>query len=964
LRQEDETDNSHDSEEEAEVFGNGTLLALQRPAENNDSNPARRPLTRPENISTLDVADVENKVRHVESRWMNEDKMLLTFADALLNEPSFAESQIANSGNMMVPLGSSGCCKSDAHVEATKIGKAVGQQHCKTLCLNATGCKAAQIRDQAVPQDESSSEQLTICTLFMGNGSVGWAASCPNARCFLKLEKDAMHFVGRNESDLPHPPTRELLGPLSHKHADERTPKHMEMKDAGVEEVYEVAYAYAQDALDAGRDILRGAREEEREDVNEEPGFLTWSSLQRIQEDGQGDDKKIVLYFGANVVMVFTALLLVFCLKGILANVYCPRRAGHSIICLVTPWTLCTEDSDEMVLASNGLDGLMLMKFLQLGIWILSATCLVNVLILVPGHLSFSPSEIYHNLNSTVVCPEVLTEQQCKVASNQLHSGYEVFMDTAGNCRSTPRNKVPVAEYQNVCVLEKLDFVQRLSMRRVLLDSSASDAGQRGIMWLDTASVLAVTIISLHAIASMMNEFFWRRQLYMLSTPARATVFVQGVPEDCTESGFSDFFEGLFPGRLLDVYRVQKSENFLQRTVRLVKGSATKEEFTPCGFVTFKSERDAQLCSQVSLSSRTQLSWQAEMAPEPSEIDWEKLGEFGSRRMTLNQIFSQLLFWLLFICCIVPVGMISVMAKVDNLNGIPYCSGLVNWIKTTLPDAFQKLPTAIVLAGFMSFLPSGLNYINELSGAWAQRIVDTAVERQYFRFLFFYVIVLNAASQSTFQFLKDIILSPALATFRIADGLSYVSTWYVTYIIFTFAGLAAELLRPYQLNVLLLSKMGLVELSDDWMAQLDESLGTTATRMCFYLSIAILYCTMAPIILPIACLAFFSACLIYRYKLLCVWRTEYDTGGTFVCTLIQNLHVGLFLYQIVTLGVLQLHHHHDGDSLWQSFLIFLAILVNYCYSRRHADEESYQRLALDTPLLKSQEKALGRYRPP
>jgi len=800
----------------------------------------------------------------------------------------------------------------------------------------------------------------------MGNGSVGWEANCRHSRCFLKLEKDAMHF-GTNESDLP---TGELLEPVSHEHANETNetmPKRMRLKDVGVEEVYEVAYAYVQDALDA-YDILRGARQE-TSDEDEEPGLhLTWKSLQSIQEDGRGDGRKIVLYFGANVVMVVTALLLVFCLKDILANVYCPRRAGQSIICLATPWSLYTEASDEMVLASNGLDGLMMVKFLQLGVWILSATCLVNVMILAPGHLALSPSEVYHNVNSTVECPEVLTENQCKVASWQLRSDYEVFMDNAtGNCRSTPKNEAQayIAGYQNVCVKEKFDLAQRLSTRRVLLASSAGGAEQIGIMWLDTASVVVVTFISLHAMASMMKEFFWRRQHYMLSTPARATVFVQGVPEECTESGFSDFFEGLFPGRLLDVYRVPKSENFLQRTVRMVNGSARTaqaQEFTPCGFVTFKSERDAQLCSQVSLSSAAQLSWQAEMAPEPPEIVWNNLLEFGSKRMLMKQIFSQLLFWLLFIFCVIPVGLISVMAKVDNLKGIPYTSGLVKWIKTTLPDAFQSIPTAIVLSGFMSLLPMVLNYINELSGAWAKRIVDTAVERQYFKFLFFYVIILNAASQSAFQFLKDIILSPALASVRIADGLSYVSTWYVTYIIFTFAGLASELLRPYQLSVLFLSKMGLVELSDDWFQLLDESLGTTATRMCFYLSIAILYCTMAPIILPIGCLAFLLACLIYRYKLLCVWRTEYDTGGLFVCSQIQNLHVGLFLYQIVTLGVLQLHHEHD--SFWQSVVIFLTILVNYSYSSRHSNAASYKTLALDTPLLKSQATSLGHYHPP
>jgi hypothetical protein len=622
------------------------------------------------------------------------------------------------------------------------------------------------------------------------------------------------------------------------------------------------------------------------------------------------------------------------------------------------------QDLDHDVLCVSGLDGLMLIKFLRFGLWLSVVSAVFSLSVICPFRLHAAPQAHFSTICNVTTATPVTDSSQCDEAGRFLGDFLEVTF-TEGNCTAKTALSgkktrpgfllVDAVTPHQVCLKDSDDLLSKLAMRH----GSSLKGSNEWLLWLDIFDVYIVTIFTLYGLRRLMVEFIELRTRYMFSTPARSTVFVEGIPPSDEESPLDGFFKGLFPDRVKDTYHVTNPPSQLTNEQQL------EPFFVPYGFVTFDSVKDAHKCAQVSLSNSLGGSWFAQLAPEPAEILWTNLYKASTPTVTVaRQVLAQFLFLMLFILWIFPVFFLRGMLHLEYLQSLPIIGPPLESLKKDNEEVYELIDdnlSVVALALFMSFLPQLLYAINATASFPAMRFLEIASERQYFKFLFFYV---TLANQPLLKFMKDVLQHPPQAFIKVAQGLPEVSHWYMSYLIFTLLGLACVALRPFQLLVYVFyTKAFGGTLSQRFLADPDESIGTTAARWNFYLSITIMYSVIMPVILPISAFVFLAALIIYRYQLLTIVRLPYDTGGLFVPSAIENAHLVLYVYQVMMLGVIQ--GGRDTDTFWQSLALVGLCGVNYLFFRPLSDSRAWLFLPMDTPeVIPADAKEIGIYRPP
>jgi hypothetical protein len=689
----------------------------------------------------------------------------------------------------------------------------------------------------------------------------------------------------------------------------------------------------------------------------------TLRTLQGIKTNEHDDHHQLLQWTGINLFLLGGTVGLMLLLARCCPEVYSDGPCHWTISRWFNPFE--NQELDHEVLTVSGLDGLMLIKFLRFGLWLSITTAIFNIGVICPFRWYASPQAHFSTDCSNATATALITDDaRCGEAARLLRGSFEVeFAD--GNCNAFPRQssnkyhpghlRVDASTPQQVCLKDSLDLLARLSMRH---GSSLKGSNVR-LLWLDIFDVYVVTMLTLYGLRRLMVEFIELRTQYMCRTSARSTVFVEGIPPSDEESPLESFFKGLFPDGVKEAYQVTNPP---------AQPSSVPEPdpyFLPFGFVTFHSVKDAHKCAQVSLSNSLGGSWLAQLAPEPPEILWSNLYRASTSTVAIaRQVLAQFLFFLLFILWVFPVFFLRGMLNLDFLQSLPILGPSIEELKQDNASLYELIDdnlSVVSLTLFMSFLPQLLYAINGTASFPAMRFVEIASERQYFKFLFFYV---TLANQPLLKFLKDLLAHPPQAFMKVAKGLPEVSHWYMSYLIFTLPGLACVVIRPTQLLVYVLYKKACGgTLSERFLTDPDESIGTTAARWNFYLSIAIMYSVIMPVILPISTMVFLAALIVYRYQLVSVVRLTYDTGGLFLPAAIENAHLVLYIYQVMMLGVIQ--GGTDTDTFWQSLALVVLTGVNYLFFRPFSDSRAWLFLPMDTPEIIPQDaKDIGLYRPP
>eukprot|EP00747_Dinoflagellata_sp_TGD_P110824 gnl/TRDRNA2_/TRDRNA2_171076_c0_seq1.p1 gnl/TRDRNA2_/TRDRNA2_171076_c0~~gnl/TRDRNA2_/TRDRNA2_171076_c0_seq1.p1 ORF type:complete len:741 (+),score=113.03 gnl/TRDRNA2_/TRDRNA2_171076_c0_seq1:75-2225(+) len=486
------------------------------------------------------------------------------------------------------------------------------------------------------------------------------------------------------------------------------------------------------------------------------------------------------------------------------------------------------------------------------------------------------------------------------------------------------------------------------------------------LYWIHAVLVVIVVMISQEMIVKAQGDFVKRRQRWLLAMPAQwaNSLFVDGIPEEYrSDSALRDFFERLFPGTVARTFVVRKTATLLaaldrekdaeagsraeadaklqvhEERRRIQEGALTtgSKVYAACGFVTFKTRRDAEVALRMKLTddgTRFVMS----PAPNPEDVIYADLAWDTQQRQGLRLIGHACIGGL-FLGFVPFVVSISAVTNLRTLRTIGIVDTLVSnhpALEALLEGVFSTLALTI----FMSFLPTALRLIlARFFALGAKTSIQVHLQCWNFRFLTVFVLLVTVVGRSLLATAEQVVAHPGDLAHLLAITMPGATHFYLSYVLLQWSanafGLvrAATLLKFRALCLLNHTKEEAKELSEPEDPDY-HGIGSRSARLSLIMAIGLVFSNLSPLVTLVS-LANFAVCRsVYGFLLAFVELPKRDLGGVFWCAKLRHLHFSLVLYVVLMIGVLA--ERSSSNMPWAIAAASLLWLVPKAY-RLHAD---------------------------
>ncbi|KAI9105011.1 hypothetical protein DFS34DRAFT_575907, partial [Phlyctochytrium arcticum] len=365
---------------------------------------------------------------------------------------------------------------------------------------------------------------------------------------------------------------------------------------------------------------------------------------------------------------------------------------------------------------------------------------------------------------------------------------------------------------------------------------------------------------------------------------------------------------------------------------------------TAAAFVTFKTQRSAQLAVQLLLTtSDNYWTMGVKLAPAVQDVLWENISLPAWRRETqkwgvtlISFVFT--FFWIL------PTSLIAALTSLESLAKVPAFSQAVARIAQS--ERIYVLITAIgpplVVNSFNLIVPFILEWLSYRQGWESNSRVERATMSKYFFFLFFNIFFVFTLAQTLSKVVGEFFRNPIsivnLAVLYLPAGASF----FINYIILNLMTFAVELLRPGIMIVILFGRWLVKTPRDFHNLSIFSSYinyGMLYPMHVLILIIVICYSSIAPFILLPAAAYFALAWVVYRNQLLYVYVKEWESFGQHGAMAFKRCLTGLGVMQVLMTGLLFGSDATVPGALCVPLIILTIIFHFYC--RKVFDKGSY-----------------------
>ncbi|CAE7150602.1 unnamed protein product [Symbiodinium necroappetens] len=648
-------------------------------------------------------------------------------------------------------------------------------------------------------------------------------------------------------------------------------------------------------AFDCSKRGLAGELANVTNSIDHLQGDVSSAEVMRVRLDGHGDTLEIV----STIIFTMTVCVWLVAAFKILSWLYpalysqreleqrgCSEGVGlaEAIADVTSLWhqlSVAMFLKEEDVLEVQGLDAWMHMQFQWLSLRIIASLCLVPV----------------------IVCPLHWTHVQPQ--SSELFSRF------------------------NLAVNEDRYFV----------------------LWIHVGVVWAVVTLTTRQLHLAMKQFVpvRYRWLSQMDFPQSTTVLVQGMPESMSsDARLQSYFAGLFGDnavvrcyvvrntRLLQrkLERLRKAERELAKAVlrtqaggsdpassELVQSLRCKEEVTAervrlgrlshaldpdvctsTGFVTFRTRLDMRLAAREQLGTDA-FALVLQQAPSPMDVSYDALITRPS--FTLQRLGALSTFGV-FLAFVPAVVFVSTLL---NLNSWQQVFPAIGRLRHSVPIAMEMLEGVLAtlsLKLMLSFVPAVLlRLVRAFSKPVSNSSAQLQLQRTYFAFLVVFVLLVTSFAQGLITTLLFVAQQPTAIVPLLAKSLPLTSRFYVNYLVLGWGSCMCELLRPAPL-VLFLSLREFTSQEDARIRAEEDSvlMGTRAARSTFMLVIALVFCSICPLVLLVAFVYFLLERFAHGYLFMAAEPRQGDTGGEIFVQALKQVHVGLMIYVLLMVGVL------------------------------------------------------------
>ncbi|KAF9346568.1 hypothetical protein BGX26_001910 [Mortierella sp. AD094] len=325
----------------------------------------------------------------------------------------------------------------------------------------------------------------------------------------------------------------------------------------------------------------------------------------------------------------------------------------------------------------------------------------------------------------------------------------------------------------------------------------------------------------------------------------------------------------------------------------------------------------------------------------PLDVVWDNMNLNTLNRKGRSIISTTLatglaLTWSIPVAFVSSIASISAIAKITHLQSLNDLPGwLVGIIQGILPPLFLGI--------LMALLPIILTLLSKFEGHVRYSSITLAVMSKYFVFLIINVLLISTFSGgilTTIANIKGQGFQPLQIMAMIANSLPAVSTFFVTYAMLQgFSGPVMELLQitPLVLNyafTILLAK------SPRQVWNVQGRLGSVNYGIIFPLqtlmfAVGMLYCVLAPLVLPFVSFYFALFYFVYRHNFLYVYKQTVETGGLAFPLAVKQAYTGLFIFEVTMICFYVIR---ADPTLLPHIIIMLILLIATIFSYTNLNE--------------------------
>ncbi|KAI8818676.1 uncharacterized protein EV422DRAFT_569344 [Fimicolochytrium jonesii] len=361
-------------------------------------------------------------------------------------------------------------------------------------------------------------------------------------------------------------------------------------------------------------------------------------------------------------------------------------------------------------------------------------------------------------------------------------------------------------------------------------------------------------------------------------------------------------------------------------------------------FIVFKDIFSPHVAALVNLDPRPSLMADRQTCVNPDDIIWENLDmEYGMRKARTMVATACIVGLTLAWASMMTV--ISSFATLDRaIQYLPFLKVFDDLDPATRGVVQGILPTLAVSLLFM-LVPFIVRRLSHFAGHPTQSSIERTLLTFYHGFLVFNILLVITISGSLVTALKNIIDNPQRILSILATSIPTVSNFYVNYVmLLALNGPAGEVL---QLSNLLLKPIMLRLFGSTPRSILGYSRpgfflpGTTLASHSLIATIGLTYCTVAPLIVVFVVLYFGLYQVAYSYQMRYVYQHLAQTGGLYLNTLARQLFVGLYIHQLVLIGLFLLKKAYP-----QALIMLIMLNVTFLY---HKHTRLYTTLMMAVP---------------
>ena len=327
-----------------------------------------------------------------------------------------------------------------------------------------------------------------------------------------------------------------------------------------------------------------------------------------------------------------------------------------------------------------------------------------------------------------------------------------------------------------------------------------------------------------------------------------------------------------------------------------------------------------------------------QMAPrlveiDPSDVIWDNMSipwwqDYIRTTLVLAVIVGMIFLWAIPVAFTSAVSQLNTLA--DRYTWLSWLHVLPPWFRSFLQGV---LP--IVLLALLTFLlPLILRALARLQGIKSGMLIELAVQKYYFFFIFVQLFLIVTLGSSAVQLVKEFTSVEGIANIPniLSVTIPTASNYFFSYMLLQALSVSAGALLQVGPLVIWFILAPILDSTARAKFKRQTNLNNIRWGTFFpvYTNLAcigIIYSVISPLILVFNIITFSLFWFVYRYNTLYVTRFTLDTGGLLFPNAINCTFVGVYVLEVALIGLFFLVRDDNGDVACEGQAIGTIIML-------------------------------------